>query len=73
MIEIIKAQNGFICEWWEEIENTHVKQQVVFEDDESDLTAIRKTLYHILEHFGLYGSKHDKERIRIEIVQGNTD
>lgn len=66
-LTITKTDNGFILEGND--------LYVVIEEDESveaDLKSHSSLLYNILEYFGILGSKHDKERIRIEI-QKNED
>lgn len=57
-LTIDKVDNGYILEG----ENFHV----VHEEDERDrLLADEKMLWSIMDFFGIYGSKHDPERIRI--------
>ena len=61
-LTITKTNNGFILEGNE-------LYIVIEEDDilEHDLEAHRTLLYDILDYFAIAGSKHDKERIRVEI------
>lgn len=62
-ITIESVVNGWVLETEEGKE--------VFQEDESkekDLVALQHLLYSVLEALGEYGSKHDQERLRIEIV-----
>lgn len=70
-LKITKVKNGFIVEHHESTSDGYIKEQLVFEesdhDDFSELIAAEDMLYYIIEHFGLYGSKHDKKRLRVTI------
>jgi hypothetical protein len=74
-ITIQKAQNGFILKWDEQIDdNTYRPMSHVFEERDNiktdhDCQAIQHMLYEVLDYFGVSGSKHDEERIRIEILK----
>jgi len=50
------------------------EEWVVEDVEEDDLRSHISMLYGVLEHFGVYGSKHDAERIRIvrEIPEDGT-
>lgn len=68
VLEIIKADNGYIAEYWEEIESEQVKTQVVFEEAETEhgnVECFARLLWYVTEHFAMTGSKHDARRIRI--------
>lgn len=39
----------------------------VFEEDENELKALQYLLYSVCESLGYFGSKHDAERLFIEI------
>lgn len=63
---ISKAENGYIV-----LSNDDEKTARIFqEDDEDSLKAIEQVLWDVIEYFGEYGSKHDKERIRITREKG---
>jgi len=66
-LEIIKVDNGYLIVIPEENEEGKIVERkiVVEEDEEDELSVHEKMLYEIIEHFGFFGSKHDKERIRI--------
>lgn len=74
-LTIIRAQNGFILRSQEEIEDGRYRQNdIIVEETEvqgGDVEAVQQMLYEVLNYFGLGGSKHDKERIRIEIEKQN--
>lgn len=38
---------------------------VVADDDGDELESGERLLWEVMEYFGLYGSKHDAERLRI--------
>jgi hypothetical protein len=75
-LEITKVENGYICSWWDEVENEHVKKQMVFEDTDDwqencevngDICSMEAMLQFVIEHFGMCGSKHDPHRLRVSI------
>ena len=77
-VTIIRTMNGFIIRHYEEIEpNRYRKVETVVEEKDSvegnDCEAIQHMLYEVLDYFGLSGSKHDKERVRIEIEKQGDD
>jgi poly(A) polymerase Pap1 len=72
--KIRKVDNGFVFSYEEEStlngETTlMLKREILFEEnvDEDNKDHVVNLLYQVLEHFGEEGSKHDKERIRIEV------
>jgi hypothetical protein len=66
-IEIEKVANGYILtDLSGEIEKTVIEEP---EDDAYDVKAAQKLLYAIMNHFDLYGSKHDEFRVRV-IIEG---
>jgi len=74
-IKIIRADNGWILERWEEIsDNEFRKVEQVFEDkcekeDENgseEKLSLIEALQEAVEYFGQGGSKHDKRRISIK-------
>jgi hypothetical protein len=71
-IKIIKADNGYICEWEESGEdNFIIKKKHVIEDKSDDknfeLNSMQELLYFIKEYFAVYDSKHNEKNINIEI------
>lgn len=65
-LKITKKDNGY------SLMGTEI--DMVFQENESDpLVAELEMLYAVVEYFGFYGSKHDKERIRIEIIKEGSD
>jgi len=59
VLKIEKVQNGY-----------HLKgneTDIVIDDDDGELKAMQRVLWQVMEHFSMQGSKHDPERIRIEI------
>lgn len=59
VIENRKVQNGY-----------HIKGNeldIVIDEDEGELKAMQSVLWQVLEYFNMQGSKHDPERIHIEI------
>lgn len=67
-LHIVKGENGFYADWWEEIETGVFSRQVhVVEEGEDELEAMVKLLYFVKEHFGLFFSKHNKKNVVIEI------
>ena len=69
---IDKADNGYTAEYLDEEEDGRmVKHQSVFEmtdDEKGELNCMVNLLYFIKEHFGIYGSKHDRYLLNIEIM-----
>jgi len=70
---VTRAENGFIVRWMEDIDNGTVRQVYeVFENAELDEWGMHEAmvccLRHLVEHFGLSGSKHDATRIAIDLV-----
>lgn len=65
-IEIIKANNGYILTYMEDLGESTIRR-IVFEEKENELEAMVDVLNFIQKFFGLGGSKHDKERIFVEI------
>jgi len=66
-LEITKVENGYLLEYPDEdSEGNYIRKRMVLEEDEKDeLKSNENLLWQVMEHFGFYGSKHDKERIRI--------
>jgi hypothetical protein len=70
-IHIIRSDNGYRCNWIEEVDEDHERiMEMVFEEEGSEhgeIEAFQRLLWFITEHFGMVGSKHDEKRIRVEI------
>ncbi len=71
-LNIKTADNGYILEYYDpEIKE---KRYIAVEDLEkgkdciSEARLTLKLLWEILEHFGIYGSKHDEERIHVSVI-----
>ena len=76
-LKIIKAENGYIAEYWDEGDDGEILQhQQVFEeqdDEKGELDCMVNLLNFVKEHFGHYGSKHDHYRLLMEIVDQRTE
>lgn len=60
-LKIVRTQNGYYC-----TQNGSEFMDHVIEDSEEDgLKSHEELLWFVMEHFSFYGSKHDKERLRI--------
>ena len=64
-INITKADNGFVLEYY--CEETETNRQIAVEDpaDGDETITTQKMLWEIMEHFSLFGSKHDKVRVKV--------
>lgn len=69
MIEITRADNGYIITEYLKGEGDEVNQTVLVEDDERDSSSFttQKLFWALQELMGLYGSKHDKFRCWVEV------
>jgi hypothetical protein len=66
-MKIEYADNGFLIELEDEDnEGKKVKRFVVFEE-EDELENMKKLLWYIKEHFGVFYSKHNKQNLEIEV------
>ena len=67
-LKISRAMNGYVvC-----FDNGDMVVEEVFEDEEEEfgeLYSMEKVLWRVLNYFGVFGSKHDKKRIRIHIEE----
>ena len=77
-LTITKGQNGYKLSWKEEIDGGayHAREEYIQEDEsaeesEADAKAAHDLLYKVIEHFSLYGSKHNKYRIAVNIEHGS--
>lgn len=60
---IEKCLNGFIL-------TSEDGREVIMESD-SEVKDYQRLLYAVLEHYGYFGSKHDAERLFIEVRKQN--
>ena len=72
-LEITKAENGYIAEYWDdgEEDGESIRHQILFEeqdDEKGELDCMGNLLYFVKEHFGIYSSKHDRYLLNIEIM-----
>lgn len=79
-ITITKCDNGYLCEYYEDVTDDVIKHQYVIEETDDDtpgnmgeLSAMRNLLYYIKEYFGVHYSKHNKENITIDIERNTED
>lgn len=77
-VTVEKIDNGYEVRWFEEgeTENDKVRHHtIVFESDEDvkygDAKSFAKMAWHLLSYFGNYGSRYDKERVRIKLEHGD--
>lgn len=71
-ISMIRAENGWILEYWEETEDDERhKVERVFGDREEggEKLSLIHALRELIEHFGQGGSKHDTKRIDIRYTE----
>jgi hypothetical protein len=72
-IIIVKAENGYICEWEEDSENEEnykIKRKQVFEESDEEngeLICMKEMLHFVKEHFGIVYSKHSKHNLVIDV------
>ncbi len=56
-MKIIRGTNGFILQYWTELDNgTYRPEFIAVEDppDGNEAVTAQKLLYEVLEHFGIY-------------------
>lgn len=73
-MKISKVQNGYILETTTNDENNAngvTIEKMVIQERNEEIDANVELLYTIMEYFGFSGSKHDKERIYIEVREKN--
>ncbi len=74
-IKIKVVGNGFTMEMSVSFDSTPLTGVKVFEYDEEieygELFAFRRLIYEIESHLGLYGNKHDKQRLFMAIRPGD--
>lgn len=69
-IRITKADNGFVLDYDEEIEEgVYRRTHIAVEDPEdgNECVTTQKLLWEIMEYFGLCGDKHQNERVKVII------
>lgn len=71
-LTIKQADNGFVLSYYDpEIKE---KRNIAIEDVDKDVDCItearltQKLLWEVMEHFGIFTSKHDEEQLKIIIV-----
>ncbi len=74
-LTITQADNGYILEYYDpEIKET---RHIAVEDLDKGVDCIsnarltQKLLFEIMEYFGIFGSKHDEEQLRIVLEDKN--
>jgi hypothetical protein len=71
-IEIEKVSNGYVCKWWADgADDEMIKNQLVFEEQDGErgeLDAFVSLVHFLAEHFSVSGSKHDKYRLRCDVI-----
>ena len=66
-VKIWRTSNGYIMQSLDTVE--------VCEEEDNNLSVCRAAqhlLYAVLEAMGAYGSKHDKYRVRISVIDRDT-
>ena len=68
-ITITKADNGYVLRYYDE--ETEQERLISVEDPANGDEAIttQKMLWEVMEHFGLFGNKHDPVRVKI-VLEG---
>jgi len=61
---IRKVSNGYILAG--KFGNSDMTGEMVI-DDKDELKAMQNVLFEVMEYFGVYGSKHDEERLYVEV------
>ena len=77
-LRITKVDNGFVLSWDEEADEDHIiPRSLVVEESAhhefSEIDAMQRLLWEVMEHFGYYGSKHDKKRLFVRIEEQHED
>lgn len=73
-LNIRRIANGYIVSWNEEIDefgNCMPQEEVIQDDEQDDLKSHEEALWRVMEYFNMCGSKHDKERLKIERIKQN--
>ena len=74
-LRIDKIVNGYIVEFWEGDDDYPIKQQVVFEEQDTEkgeIECMKDLLLYIKEYFGVYYQKHSKHNLAI-MIEGLED
>ena len=76
LMGIEKASNGFIL--YADSGETRYKQVLQEPDshvdnNESEVKLTRQLLWEVIDHFNLYKSKHEKYRVKISIIENETE
>jgi len=64
-LEIIRVANGFIITDLQEGEQTVYEDVDDYTSADEPINAMESLLWFIIEHFGMGGSSHSKERLRV--------
>ena len=64
-LTIVKADNGFVLRYFNEEMNEDRFVSVEDPPDGNEVETAEKMLWEVIEFFGLQGSKHDPERIKV--------
>lgn len=73
-IEIYGVANGYVVaqghvdDDGNELDYLTVSEIVDGPDELGELKAMRSVLYEVIEYFDCFGSKHDKYRLHVEII-----
>lgn len=67
-LKISRGDNGYKLGWFEEQDDgSDTWRESYIQDDEQDeLKSGIELLWRVIDYFNLSGSKHDKQRIRVE-------
>jgi hypothetical protein len=70
-LTIDRVENGYRMVY----EDEDTIEALVFEEPENcekspDPQTVSRLLYEVIEHLGAYGSKYDKERVRVVVERG---
>ena len=71
-VSIIRHDNGYLLALEPSEKEGEITAVEVYEDDEDDpLKGIESVLWRVIDHFGMMGSRYDKERIVIRREPGD--
>lgn len=71
-VKVKAVENGFIVEYPSDVvSNTLTAVVFQSEDEDTDKHKFATMLRYLLDHFGLTGSRYDKERIYVELRPGD--
>lgn len=71
-VEITRIKNGYVCKYPDfNGEREYFETEVFSDSDDDELKSGEDLLWWIINHFGLSGSKWDKERLGITRAPGD--